>query len=86
MPLRYQHATKERDSYLAHATAAFVPLPEVPPEEIAPAARLTQMPTRAFSLEEALTSENEGKCSGGETRTHNLAGAQEENPEQRQLE
>ncbi len=36
MPLRYQHATKERDSFLAHATAAFVPLLEVPSEEIAP--------------------------------------------------
>jgi hypothetical protein len=45
----------------------------VPPEEIAPITRPTQMPTTAFSLDEALSSENEEKCSGGETRTHNLA-------------
>jgi integrase len=77
MPLRYQHATKERDSYLAHATAAFVPLPEVPPEKIAPIARPTELPTRAFSLEEALSSENDEESSGGETRTLNLAAPQE---------
>ena len=73
MPLRYQHATKERDSYLAHATAVFVPLPDVLPEEIAPAARPSPLPTRAFTLDDALTSENDEKCSGGETRTLNLA-------------
>ena len=53
MPLRYQHATKERDSYLAHATAASVPLPEVAPEEIAPATRQTrcrQDPSRWTTL------------------------------------
>jgi hypothetical protein len=33
-----------------------------------------------------LTSENEEKYSGGETRTHNLAGAQDEDSEQHQLE
>ena len=32
------------------------------------------------------TSENEEKCSGGETRTHNLAGAHDEDPEQHRLE
>jgi len=74
MPLRYQHATKERDSYLAHATAAFVPLPEVSSEEIAPTARPNPLPTRAFTLDDALTSENDDESgSGGETRTLNLA-------------
>jgi integrase len=73
MPLRYQHATKERDNYLAHATAAFVPLPEVQPEEIAPAARPNPLPTRPFTFKDALTSENDENCSGGETRTLNLA-------------
>jgi len=34
----------------------------------------------------ALTSENEPKCSGRETRTHNLAGDRDEDPEQHQLE
>ena len=33
-----------------------------------------------------LTSENEEKCSGGETRTLNLAEDQDEDPEQHQLE
>ena len=32
------------------------------------------------------TSENEEKCSGGETRTHNLADDPDEDPEQHQLE
>jgi len=73
MPLRYQHATKERDSFLAHATAAFVPLPDAPSDEIAPAARPNPLPTRAFILDDALTSENDGESSGGETRTLNLA-------------
>ncbi len=69
MPFRFQHAT----SYLAQATAAFVPLPEVPSEEIAPTARPNPLPTRPFTLDDALTSQNEEKCSGGETRTLNLA-------------
>jgi hypothetical protein len=34
----------------------------------------------------SLTSGNEAECSGGETRTHNLAGAPDEDPEQHQLE
>jgi hypothetical protein len=34
----------------------------------------------------SLTSENEENCSGGETRTHNLAAAQDNHPEQHQLE
>ena len=33
-----------------------------------------------------LTSENEEKCSEGETRTHNLADDPDEDPEQHQLE
>ena len=73
MPLRYQHATKERDNFLAQATAAFMPLPDGPPDEIAPTARPNSLPTRAFTLEDALTSENEEESSGGETRTLNLA-------------
>jgi integrase len=87
MPLRYQHATKERDSYLAHATAAFVPLPEVSSEEIAPTARPNPLPTRAFTLDDALTSENDDESgSGGETRTLNLAGPLERDEYQHPLE
>jgi len=70
---------KERDSYLAHVTAAFVPLPEVPSEEIAPTARPNPLPTRAFTLDDAL------KCSGGETRTLNLAGPLEQDQHQHPL-
>ena len=33
-----------------------------------------------------LTSENEEKCSGGETRTHNLAAALDQDSEQHELE
>lgn len=73
MPLRYQHATSERDSYLAQATAAFVPLPDHHPEEIAPTARPNSLPTRPFTLDDALTSTNDEDSSGGETRTLNLA-------------
>ncbi len=73
MPLRYQHATKERDDYLAQKTAAFVPLPGETSGEIAPRSRPSPLPTRAFTLDDTLTSENDEKCSGGETRTLNLA-------------
>ena len=70
----------------AHATVAFVPLPEVPPEEIAPTARPNPLPTRPFTFEDALTSENDDESSGGETRTLNLADDPDQDPEQRQLE
>ena len=74
MPLRYQHAIRERDGFLAEATSAFVPQPqEQPSEGIAPKSRPASVSTRAFSLDDALTSDNDEECSGGETRTHNLA-------------
>jgi hypothetical protein len=72
MPLRYQHATRERDSYLADKTAPFVPLPiELNP--IAPVARPNQIETRAFTPEDAVTRTTDDNSSGGETRTLNLA-------------
>ncbi len=70
MPVRYQHATMERDDYLAQKTAAYMPLPG---DEIAPRSRPNELSTRPFTLGDALTSQHEEKCSGGETRTLNLA-------------
>ena len=86
-PLRYQDTTPERDGYLANATAQFVPLPTGPAaNEIAPRSRPVSMPTGLFTLDDALTSTNDDEGSGGETRTLNLAGPPEEDPEQHQLE
>ncbi len=74
MPLRYQHASKERDARLAEITAQYVPLPIAPRDPIAPKSRLTKFQTKKFNLEKALTWGNDAKSSGGETRTLNLMG------------
>ena len=71
---------------MAHATAAFAPLPEAVSEDVAHIGRRTQIPTKAFSLEETLASEKDKDSSGGETRTHNLAEALERDEDQHPLE
>jgi integrase len=82
MVVRYEHASEERDALLAQALNPFtqgsnvVPFASEPERDRARSAHdhagreenegeLVELPT--------LTSENEAECSGGETRTHNLA-------------
>jgi integrase len=74
MPLRYQHATQDRDAILARAIAPFVPLPTVGEEKIAPRSRPSALQTRPFDPNEAVEQE---ESSGGETRTLNLAGSRD---------
>ncbi len=81
MVVRYEHASEERDALLAQALNPYTQGSNVVP--LASAAR-----DRARSAHDdidteesegdlvelpALTSENDEECSGGETRTHNLA-------------
>ena len=77
MPLRYQHANRDRDAHLAKVTAQFVPLPVIRADTFAPIARPTQIKTKKFEPSDPLTSENDAESSGGETRTLNLAVADE---------
>jgi integrase len=73
MPLRYQHASTERDAQLAEATSKYVPLP-IPVElPLAPNARPVSFKTTEFELDDALTRDFVGQSSEGETRTLNLA-------------
>ena len=73
MPLRYQHASKDRDVYLAKITAQFVPLPIVVADPLAPSARPSTIVTGIFRPNMLPTWENDPASSGGETRTLNLA-------------
>ena len=68
MPLRYQHATAERPGY-GDCTFRADPCRDRAP------ARPNPLTTRPFTLDDALTSQNEEnqESSGGETRTLNLA-------------
>ena len=79
MVVRYEHASEERDAQLAQALNALtmgdnvVPLTHELSGDRARGAR-GEVEVEGGVLDlPSLTSENEEKCSGGETRTHNLA-------------
>ncbi len=81
MVVRYEHASEERDALLAQALNAFtlssnivVPITHVLSGDRARGAHDDGSKVEGEVLElPPLTSENEEECSGGETRTHNLA-------------
>ena len=88
MVVRYEHASEERDELLAQSHNAFtmgdnvVPLTHELSGDRARSARGEgEVEGEVLELP-PLTSENEEKCSGGETRTHNLAAPQEPMPYQ----
>jgi integrase len=82
MVVRYEHASEERDALLAQALNEFadrsnvVEITITSPGDRARSAHddveTAERDGKVFVLP-ALTSENEEVCSGGETRTHNLA-------------
>ena len=78
MVVCYEHASEERDALLALAlnqvaeSSNVVPIPSVSPGDRAVAREEGEVEGEVLELP-PLTSENEEKCSGGETRTHNLA-------------
>jgi hypothetical protein len=92
MVVRYEHASEERDALLAQALN-----PYTVGQTVVPIAASADS-TRARSAHDdpevegevlelpPLTSGNEAECSGGETRTHNLAVPPGQDPEQHQLE
>ena len=82
MVVRYEHASEERDAFLAQALNQFaepsivVSITNASPGDRARSAH-DDLETEGdegevFDLD-ALTRDNEEECSGGETRTHNLA-------------
>ena len=79
MVVRYEHASEERDAMLAQAlnqfaeTSNVVPITSASPGDRAREARDGKDGEGEVLDLPPLTSENEEKCSGGETRTHNLA-------------
>jgi integrase len=79
MVVRYEHASEERDALLAQALNQFaespnvVPITSASPGDRARSARDKDVGEGEVLDLPPLTSENEEKCSGGETRTHNLA-------------
>jgi hypothetical protein len=79
MVVRYEHASEERDAQLAQALNAFtmgdnvVSLTQDLLGDRARGARDEREVEGEVLDLPPLTSENEEKCSGGETRTHNLA-------------
>ena len=95
MVVRYEHASEERDALLAQALNQFaersnvVPITNASPGDRAHSAHdddeTVEGEGEVFDLD-ALTSENEEECSGGETRTHNLAGPLEQDEYQDHLE
>ena len=92
MVVRYEHASEERDALLAQAlnqlaeSSNVVPIVDASRSDRARGARDEgEVEGEVLGLP-PLTSENEEKCSGGETRTHNLAVPPDEDPEQHQLE
>ena len=79
MVVRYEHASEERDALLAQVLNQFaensnvVPIASASPGDRARSAHDDpEVEGEVLDLP-PLTSENEGECSGGETRTHNLA-------------
>jgi integrase len=79
MVVRYEHASEERDSLLAQAlnqlaeSSNVVPIVDVARSDRARGARDEGEGEGEVLDLPPLTSENGEKCSGGETRTHNLA-------------
>ena len=82
MVVRYEHASEERDALLAQALNSYTNVSNVVP--IAQGSETDRARSARESDEAeggdgqllelpALTSENDNECSGGETRTHNLA-------------
>jgi hypothetical protein len=92
MVVRYEHASEERDALLAQALNAFtmgnnvVPLTHELSRDRARGAPDKGEVEGEVAGSTTADQQNEEKCSGGKTRTHNLAGAQDENPEQRRIE
>ena len=79
MVVRYEHASEERDAFLAQALNQFVesanvvPITSVSPGDRARSARDKDVVEGEVLDLPPLTSTNDEKCSGGEIRTHNLA-------------
>jgi hypothetical protein len=92
MVVRYEHASEERNALLAQAlnqlaeSPNLVPITSASPADRARGARDKDVGEGEVLALPPLTSETEQKCSGGETRTHNLAGAFERNECQHPLE
>ena len=92
MMVRYEHASEQRDALLAQALNPFthggnvVPIAQQPDGDRAHGARGEGGVEGEVLGLPSLTSENDEKCSGGETRTLNLAGPPDEDSEQHQLE
>jgi hypothetical protein len=92
MVVRYEHASEERDARLAQALN-----PYTLPENVVPISTVSES-VRARSAHDegevegevldlpSLTRGNDEECSGGETRTLNLAGALEQDEYQHPLE
>jgi hypothetical protein len=82
MVVRYEHASEERDAFLARALNQFaessnvVSITNASPGDRARSAHDDRETEKGdgevFDLD-PLNRENEEECSGGETRTHNLA-------------
>jgi len=92
MVVRYEHASEERDALLAQELNRYadcqnvVPIGEsLQPDRARSAHDDSEVEGEVIGLP-PLTSENDDECSGGEIRTHNLAGAPDEDSEQHQLE
>jgi hypothetical protein len=92
MVVRYEHASDERDALLAEALNPYTPTENVVP--ISTAAESVrarsahddpQVEGEVLDLP-SLTSGNDEECSGGETRTLNLAGPLEHDEYQHPLE
>jgi hypothetical protein len=79
MVVRYEHASEERNALLAQAlnqfaeTSNVVPIANASPRDRARSAHDDPEGEGEVLALPPLTSENEAKCSGGETRTLNLA-------------
>ena len=73
MVVRYEHASEERDALLAQALNQW-PIASASPGDRARGGRDGGEVEGEVLLDlPPLTSGNEAECSGGETRTHNLA-------------
>jgi hypothetical protein len=92
MVVRYEHASEGHDAQLAQALNAFtmghdvVPLTHELSGDRARVERAARVREGEVLDLPPLISENEAESSGGETRTHNLAAAPDEDSEQHQLE
>jgi hypothetical protein len=53
--MRYQRWSKDRDVHSANVTTQYVPLPTTDNESIAPTVRPSELKTKPFNLDDALT-------------------------------